>query len=38
MEDISRRIGLTELAGGSQGAREKHDNPTDEKQSQEHID
>jgi len=37
MEDIARRIGLTELAAGSQGTHEKRDNPTDEKHSQEHI-
>jgi len=37
MADISRRIGLSQLVGGSEGVHEKGDSHADEKHSQEHI-
>ena len=37
MVDISRRIGLSELTGNSEGVHDKQGNRADEKHSQEHI-
>ncbi|KAF8599333.1 general substrate transporter [Ceratobasidium sp. AG-I] len=37
MADISRRIGLSDLTGNSEGVHDKQDNRVDEKHSQDHI-
>lgn len=37
MEDISRRIGLSQLTSSSERVHEKGDSRADEKHSQEHI-